>query len=147
MRAVFDTNVLVSAFIVKKGVPAQILSRADEFALVLSPFIMAKTRMVLARRRIRKKYPVTDEGVDGYLAALRDTAEMVSPAPEDVPNVITADPPDNWVLATAIVGQADVIVSGNDHLLSLKCLHDVEFMTPVTFRAMLDVQAAERTRD
>jgi predicted nucleic acid-binding protein len=57
MRAVFDTNVLVSAYIVKKGVPAQILSRVDEFALVLSPFVIAETRMVLARRRIRKKYP------------------------------------------------------------------------------------------
>jgi predicted nucleic acid-binding protein len=81
---------------------------------------------------------VTDNGVDGYLAALQNAAEMVSPEPEDVPNVITADPPDNWVLATAILGQADVIVSGNDHVLSLKRFERTRIVTPAAFRAMLD---------
>ena len=112
----------------------------DEFELVMSPFILSETRMVLARRRIHRKYPVTDAGVESYLAALQDAAKMVSPRTEDVPNVITSDPPDNWVLATAVVGQADVIVSGNDHLLSLKAFQTTKIITPAAFRRMLDAQ-------
>lgn len=74
MNVVLDTNVFVSAFIKHEGNPARILSLSDQYTLLLSDAILAETRMVLGRPRIRRKYKVTDDLVQGYLQALEDLA-------------------------------------------------------------------------
>ena len=52
MKVVLDTNVLVSALIVKTGKPAQILRRIESFELLLTPEILAETERVLNYGRI-----------------------------------------------------------------------------------------------
>ncbi len=69
LRAVLDTNVLVSGLIVSNGKPAQILqlAQADQFTLLLSEEILAETLEVLHRSRIRKRFPLSEEEVQTYL--------------------------------------------------------------------------------
>jgi predicted nucleic acid-binding protein len=51
--------------------------------------------------------------------------------------VIHDDPPDNRILECAIAGQADLIVSGDRHLLKLKSYQGIPIVRPVDFRRTL----------
>jgi len=120
LRVVLDTNVFVSSLLVKVGVPAQALDawRARRFVLVTSSAILAETRATLNYDRIRRKYNLTDEDVEQLLALLQREALLV-PGTADVTDAIPADPSDEKILACALDGRADLIVSGNLHLLDL----------------------------
>ncbi len=120
LRAVLDTNQFVSSVLVKRGLPAQVLDawRRREFLLVTSPFIIAEIRSTLNYPRIRRKYPITDADVE-HLVALLEQDALVIPGEADTAGAIPADPTDDMVLACAIEGRANFIVSGDHHLLDL----------------------------
>jgi putative PIN family toxin of toxin-antitoxin system len=120
LRVVLDTNVFVSSLLVKAGVPAQALDawRARRFVLVTSSAILAETHATLNYDRIRRKYNLTDDDVEQLLALLQREALLV-PGTADVTGVIPADPSDEKILACALDCRADLIVSGNLHLLDL----------------------------
>jgi len=48
---------------------------------------------------------------------------------EEIEPVILADPDDHHVLACALTPQAEVIVSGDSHLLDLKQHHGIRILT------------------
>ncbi len=83
-----------------------------------SPAIIAGVRAVLRYPRIRNKYAITDEDVEGLVALLEGEAVVV-PGEVEVENVIPEDPADERVLACAVEAGADGIVSGDRHLLDL----------------------------
>lgn len=56
---------------------------------------------------------------------------------QNVENVITIDPPDNIVLACAVEGGADYLVSGDLHFLNLKEYRNVKMVTPAQFLEIL----------
>jgi len=61
IRAVLDTNVLVSAFIRPGGTQHQIIEKAArrKFDLILSPMILTELNKVLHYLRLQKKYRYT----------------------------------------------------------------------------------------
>jgi len=59
---------------------------------------------------------------------LHQLAEVIEPLP--LPQPVCRDADDDEVLATAIAGQVDFIVSGDDDLLSLKIHQDIPIVTP-----------------
>ncbi len=120
MRAVLDPNVLVSAAISERGVPAEILRRweAGEFELVASAEILFELSEVLRRPRFRR-YLTEAEALD-YVLRLHDRAAEVSEElDKDVVRGVTPDPDDDYLAGVAYQGRADVIVSGDRHLLGL----------------------------
>ncbi len=58
---------------------------------------------------------ISDEHKDSLLVALRDFATYIEVKPSDVKPVIIADPDDDFILACAVVGQADYLVSYDAH--------------------------------
>ena len=134
MRAVPDTNVLVSA-IVFGGPPGRLVELAAEgyLQLVLSPSLIGELREVL-----RRKFDFSDAAAYQAEAILRRISVMVEPQREVA--VITEDPEDNRVLEAALAGDADVIVSGDRHLLSLEKFGPTPILSP---RALLDRIAPE----
>ena len=70
IRAVFDTTVLISAFLRPGGVSDELLTLAGkEFAFLLSAPIIAETRRkLLTSPKIRKRYHYPDEAVERYVA-------------------------------------------------------------------------------
>ena len=76
-------------------------------------------RSTLNYPRIRRKYRITDEDVEGLVALLQHDALLV-PGEANTAGAIPADPTDEKILACALDGQADLIVSGNLHLLDLE---------------------------
>ena len=130
LRVVFDTNLFVSSLLVKNGLPAQALDdwRAHRFLLVTSPAIMAEISATLRYERIRRKYGVTDEDIDQLLELLAAVA-LVVPGQSDVGGSVPDDEDDEIVLACAVDGQANVVASGDQHLLALGVFRGIDIIT------------------
>jgi len=124
MRVVPDTNVLVSA-IVFGGPPGRLVELAAEghLQLVLSPPIIEELREVL-----RRKFRFSDAAAYQAEALLRRISIVVEPQRQVA--IISEDPEDNRVLEAARAGDADVIVSGDRHLLSLERFGTATIMSP-----------------
>jgi putative PIN family toxin of toxin-antitoxin system len=144
IRAVLDTNVLVSAVIRRDGKPSQIVSRAlFEFSWLTSEYILAELADVLNRKHIQTRYGkwLTAEVQNQFLARTRATVEII-----DVQTTLTAVPEDvkdNPVLACAVDGQADYLVTGDPDLLTLKEFHAIKIVAPNRFLQILDTSVTE----
>lgn len=138
LKAVLDTNVFVSSLLVKAGLPAQALAawRRRRFVLVSSPAIIGEIRSTLQYPRIRTKYAITDEDVDQLVTLLERDALLV-PGHVQVAGSIPQDPADECILACAIDAQADVIVSGDRHLLDLGTYRNIPILTVRQFLSQL----------
>jgi putative PIN family toxin of toxin-antitoxin system len=88
------------------------------FALVISPAIVAEVRATLNYPRIRNKYAITDEEIDG-LTELFELHALWVEGEVDVSGSLLADDKDQMFLAAAVEGKVDLIVSGDHHLLEL----------------------------
>ncbi len=115
VRVVVDTNVLVSA-LVGHGKPKSLLLRLFEtHSLVLSNKMLAELMDVLSREKFNEVKP---SKVGRFLSLLAGGSKLVNPS--SISRVVPEDPDDDLVLATAEAGDADYIVTGDRHLLSLK---------------------------
>jgi len=128
VRIVLDTNVLVSALI-SIGTPPSLLYEAwaqGEFQLITSRAQIKELTRVLAYERLR---PYIDPADAETLAETIDAAAVVV---ESLPETkVAADPDDNVILATAITGHAELIVTGDkSHLLSLGSVEGIPVITP-----------------
>ena len=127
MRIVLDTNVLVSALISRDGPPGRVLAaiRNQRLTLVTSEAQLVELRAVLGRERLRR-YIRSEEGQD-LIRNLEAIGEVVA----DLPNISASpDPDDNVILATAVAGQADVVVSGDKkHMLVLGQIEGIPIIT------------------
>ena len=137
LKAVLDSNIFVSALVVPVGKPAQVVKHAREetFALCLSEDILQETNIALHRRHIQKRFHPMDEGIEEFLASLEGICQLVSV--QHVENIVPNDPPDNLVLACAVEGKADYLVSGNLHLLDLEQHRGIKIVTPAQFLEIL----------
>ena len=112
MRVFLDTNVLVSAF-ATRGLCADVLRHVlAEHELLTGEVNLAEMRRVL---RLRLRVP--GETVDAIENLLRD--QVVVPRPRKAVDIAVRDPDDAWVLASAVAGKADVLVTGDRDLLEL----------------------------
>ena len=117
VRLVLDTNILVSALITK-GTPPDKLYQAwlrGEIALVTSTAQIAEIMDVLARPRLQR-FLDTDEA-----AAIVENIGSCALVLDDPPAVnFSPDPKDNPILAAAVAGRADLIISGDKkHMIAL----------------------------
>ena len=127
MRIVLDTNVLVSALISPDGPPGRLLAavKRGDMSLVTSEAQRSELRNVLRRERLRP-YLRLEEAED----LVRDL-EAVGEAVTGLPTVnVSPDPDDNVILATAIAGRADMVVSGDKkHMLRLGDVNGIPIVT------------------
>ena len=136
LRVVFDTNLFVSSLLVKQGLSAQALSawRDRRFLLVTSPAIMDEIASTMRYERIRRKYNITDADVEQLLDLLATDA-LVVPGAADAGGSVPDDSDDEIILACALDGQADLVASGDKHLLALG---DFQGIPILTVRQFLD---------
>lgn len=128
IRAVIDTNVLVSGIISPKGAPRKILdlARKESFKVVTSIAINHEILSVLHRDYIYTKYNITEEIVDDISTFLYEGTALT----EDryAVSKVKKDLEDNKFIACALEGEADYIVSGDEHLLGLKYYRGIQIV-------------------
>lgn len=132
-RVVLDTNVLVSGLMGTKGAPRQVLDAwlDGEYTLVTSLYLVDELVHVLQYPHIADQLRVTEDELAVILAALLSQAEVV-PGNLELPGV-TRDPKDDAVVACAVEGEADIIVSGDQDLLEIGDYEAIRIVTPRQF--------------
>src|ERR1041384_7717808 len=112
MRAVLDTNVLVSALLIPEGNERRILEawQRGRFDLVVAPPLLQELARVLAYPKLRRRRWLSDADIVALVETLVDGAVMVAGA-----RGVRAsrDPDDNMFLAAAIEAEATYVVSGD----------------------------------
>jgi len=126
VNLVLDSNVLVSAFLTKGTQPDQ-LYRAwanGRFDLVTSHWQIDELKRVLGYEKLKRYIkPLEASLLLENLDAMAQIVEVTKPRSE------SPDPDDNWILATAVTGEADLLVTGDKNdLLRLKQVKGVRIV-------------------
>lgn len=130
-RAVFDTNILISAYL-WSGTPRRALEvvRAGHVELISATAAIEEFIRVLGY----PKFGLSPEEIAPFVDDLLSVTQLVVPPTLDV---VIADPSDNLFLGIAVKGSCQVIVSGHHHLLILKRFRSIQIVTVSGFmRAM-----------
>ena len=127
MRVVFDTNIFISAFVIPGGNAEEAYLHAvrGTFALYSSIAILTETANTL-----RTKFEWSDEKALRLLESVSRTAVVLRTRPH---LHIVKDEPDNRILECALLAEADSIVTGDRHLLSLKQFRGISILKLADF--------------
>ena len=127
MKAVFDTNIFISAFVIpgSQGEQAFLLAQRKHVDLCTSIAILTEIARTLGR-----KFHQEETDIKAALKLISRAAEVLRPTVE-----VTAlkDAPDNRILECAVTGHADLIVTGDRSLLALKTFRDIPIMRLADF--------------
>jgi putative PIN family toxin of toxin-antitoxin system len=125
MKAILDTNVLISAYVFPGGTPEAVYRLALEGRLEIGT---SRTLLAELGRVLGQKFGWTADRVEAAVAQVARIAMVVEPS--EAFQVVIADPADDRVLEAAHAFGADVIVSGDRHLLDLGTWSGIEIISP-----------------
>ena len=142
-RVLLDTNIWISAFINPTGPPAQVLDQYtdDQYQIVVSQPLLDEITAVLSRPRVRRAVRVSDERIARWFTRLHSEAAFVA---VEGNLRLCRDPKDDIVLETAMLGEADYLVSRDaDIARDLDLIahlheHNIEVVTVAQFLTLLD---------
>ena len=119
LRIVLDSNVLISA-VVFGGKPREILNLVirGELTLIVSPAILDEV-----------------EAARGVIKEIEALAEIVDPA--TVVSAVPEDPDDDRVIACALDGRAEYLITGDHHLLKIGVYSALSILNPDDFLTTL----------
>lgn len=112
MRVVLDTNVLVSALLEAEGYPGKNVAawRRKLYNLIITGSLIAELGRVVQYARIAKRLVGRESDLEELL---EDLQALGIPTEGELSLDIMSDPDDNEVLAAAVEGNADYLVTGN----------------------------------
>ena len=137
MRAVIDTNVLLSAFIKRHSSAGRVLEYARRGRLkpLYSATMLDELLDVFGRPHIQRRYHISADDMEALFVLLQAVGE---PVIVQMPVQDCRDPKDNKFLEVALAGRADYIISGDDDLHALHPWRGIEIWSPAQAAARLD---------
>jgi uncharacterized protein len=127
VRVVFDTNVYISAFITSggRGEAAYLLATSGEVELAVSVPILTELA-----RKLKGKFHWDDEHIKAAVRHVAAVAVVVEPVER---LAVVADEPDNRILECARQARAELIVTGDRHLLDIGSYEGIAIVTLAMF--------------
>lgn len=126
MRIVPDTNVLIASLI-SRGFCHELMEYCFlNQTLVTSEFILSEVK-----EKLVEKFKYSSETTDEAVALFRSRMEIVTPV--NLPPPVCRDPDDDNILATAVAGNCDCIITGDKDLLVLKQFGEIKILSPGEF--------------
>ena len=132
IRAVVDTNVLISALIKPQGSVGPVLThlRSERYLLLYGDALLEELLAKLSLPRIRDKYHLRQEDIETVCALLLLRGQVVAPRRRIR---VCRDPRDDVLLEIATAGEADCIVTGDQDLLVLHPFEGISILKPAAF--------------
>jgi len=112
VKVFFDTNVLVSAF-TTRGLSADLM----RLVIAQHELLTGEVNLTEFRRVLRDRFRVPPADISALERQLREHTVVAKPAAPSELRIRDLD--DAWVLASAIAGGADILVTGDKDLLSI----------------------------
>ena len=129
LKVVFDTNVVVSAALYEKSLPALLLSLGleDKVRFFVSPALLNEYEAVLRRPRFK----LGQRQITELMGKINRKAFIVTPTKRL--KILEADEPDNRVLECGIKAEADFIITGNKRHFPFEEFKGGKIVTPREF--------------
>jgi putative PIN family toxin of toxin-antitoxin system len=133
LKAVIDTNVLVSALI-GTGKPRELWKAAVErkFTIIISKEMLVEFLGVVERRKFAS---IGRNSVERFVTQLIRISTMTSV--KSGYKAVPDDPDDDMVINTAYDGNADYIVTGDSHLLAIGKFRNIKIINITSFLKLL----------
>jgi uncharacterized protein len=128
MRVVIDPNPLVSYLLTHRDLIAHIIDThlaREDFTLLTCVQLLEELERVLQYQKFRQYF--TRETGTRFVALIASVSELVD-VPDEIPHIVR-DPKDDYLIACALAGTADFIVSGDKDLLDLKKAGKIRVIT------------------
>ena len=133
MKVFLDTNVLASAA-ATRGLCADVLREIfASHELFISDQVLAELRRVL-----RLKFGVVQDLIDDFISLLEQ--DSISAQPAQLPRIELKDRDDLAIMGAAIAAGAEVLVTGDNELLDLSRIANLEILSPRQFWERLKAQ-------
>jgi putative PIN family toxin of toxin-antitoxin system len=144
MRAVLDTNIVVSHTLAPRGPISAILSYwlRNAFDLVVSEALLEEYEAALKKPYIQAHHHKSEAAIATLIKRFRKLAIVVTPT--ETLTVVPDDPDDNKIIECAVAGEADYIVTGDAHLLAIKAYQGIQILTPALFVTILEHEARKK---
>ena len=146
IRAVFDTNVLISYLLTHRPPIATLIDvyvAREDIVLVTAPELLEELDRVLRYPRLQRYY--TEGERTRFVALLLALSDLVE-LPETIPQ-ICRDPDDDRMIACAVAADADVIVTGDEDLLGLEWVSDIPILSPAELVTRMEKREGERSAE
>ncbi|WP_017295745.1 putative toxin-antitoxin system toxin component, PIN family [Geminocystis herdmanii] len=120
-----DTNILVSALLIKNSSAIQVIETIEKLGIILySEMTFLELEQVLNRRKFKKYF--TEEQKQTFIVKLLEISELI-----EITETITIcrDAKDNKFLELAVSGKTDFIITGDQDLLVLNPFRNIEIIT------------------
>ncbi len=139
MRALLDANIFISYLLTpnRESPVVQIVKAGvrGKYTLLLSAELLEEfSHRVLSKPYLRERISQAD--LEELSNILSSVSEIIPEIKSQIP-AVTRDPKDDYLLAYAIVGQADFLVSGDQDLLVLQKVKNCQILTPRGFSELL----------
>jgi putative PIN family toxin of toxin-antitoxin system len=126
MKIFFDTNVLIAAFIARGT-----CSELFDHCLVEHKIYISRWVLDELYEKLVMKFRFPKAKVDQIVDFIRKNTEMLTYTPLSTP--ICRDPDDDHILASAVSGNVDCLISGDEDLLVLKNFRGLPIIGPGDF--------------
>lgn len=133
MKVVFDTNVLIAAFLTE-GLCSGLLIRARKqaFDLVLCDYIIQECEGIL-----KNKFKLSSTDIATISDIVAEAAYEILHELHPIPG-ICRDTNDDMIIACAVDAATDYIVTGDEDLLILEKYNDIKIINPRNFEALFE---------
>ena len=133
MKAVFDTNILIAAFLTEGLCPGLLIrARKRNFDLILSDDIIREFKNTLT-----KKFKISSADVSEITSIVTEAATEIIDETTSIARTCR-DQDDDMIIACAVSAGADYIVTGDEDLLVLKRYKNIVIVNPRNFEALFN---------
>lgn len=139
MKALLDTNLLITYLLApdKEGTIQAIIEAAfeDKYILLMPEEVISELKRKLTTKKYLLKH-IHSQIAENFISSLSTIACEIPQIIETIP-AVGRDLKDDYLLAYAVVGEADYLVSGDEDLQILKEIQGVKIVSPIEFLEIL----------
>jgi uncharacterized protein len=143
IRVVLDTNIVVSGTY-WSGAPSSIMQAIEQGKAkpIVSEAILDELKDVLGRTKFTDRLALIGKTAEQIVTQYAMSAEIIEVQP--LSETVSVDSDDDVFLACALSGKANIVISGDPHLLNLKKYQNILILTANEFLASLASQDDEQ---